>query len=75
MASVDTTAAHSTNGHGAGAEIPVENPATGEVIAYVADLSPSGSPSSPSAGARPSPAGRRSASTGAHGSCCGCASG
>jgi acyl-CoA reductase-like NAD-dependent aldehyde dehydrogenase len=39
MASVDTTAAHSTNGRGAGAEIAVENPATGEVIAYVADLS------------------------------------
>src|SRR3954469_10694718 len=39
MASVDTTAAHSTNGRGAGAEIPVENPATGEVIAHVADLS------------------------------------
>jgi acyl-CoA reductase-like NAD-dependent aldehyde dehydrogenase len=40
MSSVDTTAAQSTNGHGAGAEIPVENPATGEVIAYVADLGP-----------------------------------
>ena len=39
MASVDTTAAHSTNGRGAGAEIPVENPATGDVIAYVPDLS------------------------------------
>jgi acyl-CoA reductase-like NAD-dependent aldehyde dehydrogenase len=39
MASIDTTTAHSTNGHGAGAEIPVENPATGEVIANVADLS------------------------------------
>ena len=38
MASVDTTAAQSTNGHGTGAEIPVENPATGEVIAHVADL-------------------------------------
>ncbi len=38
MASVDTTAAQSTNGRGAGAEIPVENPATGEVIAHVADL-------------------------------------
>jgi len=39
MSSVDTTAAHSTNGRGAGAEIPVENPATGETIAHVADLS------------------------------------
>jgi acyl-CoA reductase-like NAD-dependent aldehyde dehydrogenase len=39
MASVDTTVAQSTNGHGGGAEIPVENPATGEVIAHVADLS------------------------------------
>src|SRR5215218_2552727 len=39
MASVDTTATQSTNGHGGGAEIPVENPATGEVIAHVADLS------------------------------------
>src|SRR5215210_4977503 len=38
MASVDTTAAQHTNGRGAGAEIPVENPATGEVIAHVADL-------------------------------------
>ena len=38
MASVDTTAAQSTNGRGGGAEIPVENPATGEVIAHVADL-------------------------------------
>ena len=38
MASVDTTAAQSTNGHGTGAEIPVENPATGEVIAHVADM-------------------------------------
>ncbi len=40
MASVDTTAAQSTNGHGSGAEIPVENPATGEVIAHVADTRP-----------------------------------
>jgi acyl-CoA reductase-like NAD-dependent aldehyde dehydrogenase len=40
MASVDMTAAQSTNGHGAGAEIPVENPATGEVIAHVAELGP-----------------------------------
>jgi acyl-CoA reductase-like NAD-dependent aldehyde dehydrogenase len=38
MSSVDTTAAKSTNGRGGGAEIPVENPATGEVIAHVADL-------------------------------------
>jgi acyl-CoA reductase-like NAD-dependent aldehyde dehydrogenase len=38
MASVDATAAQSTNGHGSGAEIPVENPATGEVIAHVADM-------------------------------------
>jgi acyl-CoA reductase-like NAD-dependent aldehyde dehydrogenase len=42
MASVDSTAAQRANGHGAGAEIPVENPATGEVIAHVADLSPDG---------------------------------
>ncbi|MGI8731315.1 MAG: aldehyde dehydrogenase family protein [Solirubrobacteraceae bacterium] len=39
MASVDTTTAHSTNGRGVGAEIAVENPATGEVIAHVADMS------------------------------------
>ncbi|MEA2218413.1 MAG: hypothetical protein QOJ35_1039, partial [Solirubrobacteraceae bacterium] len=38
MASVDTTAAQTTNGRGAGAEIPVENPATGEVVAHVPDL-------------------------------------
>jgi acyl-CoA reductase-like NAD-dependent aldehyde dehydrogenase len=38
MASVDTTAAQSTNGQGGGAQIPVENPATGEVIAHVPDL-------------------------------------
>jgi len=38
MASVGTTAAQSTNGRGSGAEIPVENPATGEVIAHVPDL-------------------------------------
>ncbi|HUR86074.1 MAG TPA: aldehyde dehydrogenase family protein [Solirubrobacteraceae bacterium] len=40
MASVDTTAQQRENGQGAGAEIPVENPATGEIIAHVADLSP-----------------------------------
>ncbi len=39
MASVETTAAHSTNGRGAGAQIEVSNPATGEVIARVDDLS------------------------------------
>ena len=38
MASADTTVAQSTNGH-TGAEIAVENPATGEIIARVADLS------------------------------------
>jgi acyl-CoA reductase-like NAD-dependent aldehyde dehydrogenase len=38
MASVDITAAQRANGQAAGAEIPVENPATGEVIAHVADL-------------------------------------
>ncbi len=38
MASVDSTAAQRTNGHCGGAEIPVENPATGEVVAHVADL-------------------------------------
>jgi len=38
MASVDTTTAQHANGHGAGAEIAVSNPATGEVIAHVADL-------------------------------------
>ncbi|MGI9098401.1 MAG: aldehyde dehydrogenase family protein [Solirubrobacteraceae bacterium] len=42
MASVDSRAAQHANGHGAGAEIPVENPATGEVIAHVADLSAEG---------------------------------
>jgi acyl-CoA reductase-like NAD-dependent aldehyde dehydrogenase len=40
MASVDTTSARSTNGRGSEAEIPVENPATGELIAHVPDLSP-----------------------------------
>ena len=39
MASTDTTVAQSTNGAGSGAEIAVENPATGEIIAHVADLS------------------------------------
>jgi acyl-CoA reductase-like NAD-dependent aldehyde dehydrogenase len=39
MASADTTVAQSTNGRGGGAEIAVENPATGTVIAHVADLS------------------------------------
>src|SRR3954470_23883516 len=39
MASADTTVAQSTNGHGGGAEIAVSNPATGETIAHVADLS------------------------------------
>ena len=38
MASVDTTAAESTNADAVGGEIPVENPATGELIAHVADL-------------------------------------
>ncbi len=38
MATVDTTTAHSTNGRGAGAEIAVENPATGEVIAHLPDM-------------------------------------
>jgi acyl-CoA reductase-like NAD-dependent aldehyde dehydrogenase len=40
MSSVDTTAEHSTNGRKGGAEIPVENPATGEVVAHVANLGP-----------------------------------
>jgi acyl-CoA reductase-like NAD-dependent aldehyde dehydrogenase len=39
MASVDTTAAQRADGQGAGAEIAIENPATGEVIAHVPDLS------------------------------------
>jgi acyl-CoA reductase-like NAD-dependent aldehyde dehydrogenase len=39
MASADTTVAQSTNGHGGEAQIAVSNPATGEVIAHVADLS------------------------------------
>ena len=41
MASVDSTAAASTNGQDAAGppEIPVENPATGEVITHVPDLS------------------------------------
>jgi acyl-CoA reductase-like NAD-dependent aldehyde dehydrogenase len=39
MASVDTPASQRANGHGPGAEIPVENPATGEVIAHVPDSS------------------------------------
>ena len=42
MASVETTANQSTSGVGVGtgAQIPVENPATGEVIAHVPDLAP-----------------------------------
>jgi acyl-CoA reductase-like NAD-dependent aldehyde dehydrogenase len=39
MASTDTTVAQSTNAAGSGADIAVENPATGEIIAHVADLS------------------------------------
>jgi len=39
MASVDTTTANSTNGRGIGAEIAVENPATGKVIAHVPEMS------------------------------------
>jgi len=39
MASVDTTAADRSDGQAAGAEIAVENPATGEIIAHVPDLS------------------------------------
>jgi len=39
MASADTTTVPSGNGHGAhGADVPVDNPATGEVIAHVPDL-------------------------------------
>src|SRR3982750_2379198 len=38
MASIDTSAARSTNGRASGVEIPVENPATGEVVAHVADM-------------------------------------
>ena len=38
MATVDSTATQS-NGQGSGDQIPVENPATGEVIAHVPDLS------------------------------------
>ena len=37
MASADTTRVQSTNGHG-GAQIAVENPATGEIIAHVPEL-------------------------------------
>ena len=39
MASTQTQAAPSTNGVAEGADIPVENPATGQVIATVPDLS------------------------------------
>ncbi len=39
MASTDTTVAQSTNGRADGTQIAVENPATGEIIAHVADLS------------------------------------
>ncbi len=39
MANTDTTVAQSTNGRGDGTLIAVENPATGEIIAHVADLS------------------------------------
>jgi len=38
MASAQTTGTRSTDGHGAGPEIAVHNPATGEVIAHVPDL-------------------------------------
>jgi acyl-CoA reductase-like NAD-dependent aldehyde dehydrogenase len=38
MATIDSTAPQSTNG--VGAEIAVENPATGQVVAHVADTSP-----------------------------------
>src|SRR2546423_15053167 len=40
MATTETTAAHSTNGASARADIEVENPATGRVIATVPDLGP-----------------------------------
>jgi acyl-CoA reductase-like NAD-dependent aldehyde dehydrogenase len=39
-ASTETAATASSNGHGDGGEIAVENPATGEVIATVPDLGP-----------------------------------
>ena len=38
MASTETAAAQSTNGASAGAEIEVENPATGRVVGTVPDL-------------------------------------
>ncbi|MBA3328354.1 MAG: aldehyde dehydrogenase family protein [Solirubrobacterales bacterium] len=38
MATVESKAAQGTNGRGAGAQIEVENPATGEVVAHVPDL-------------------------------------
>ena len=40
MSSVETTAPQSSHGGAGAAEIAVENPATGEVIAHVADLAP-----------------------------------
>src|SRR4051794_33020079 len=40
MASTETAVKASTNGHGEQGEIAVENPATGEVVATVADLGP-----------------------------------
>ena len=39
MASVETTPATGTNGDGDGPQLAVENPATGDVVAHVADLS------------------------------------
>ncbi len=39
MASVDISAEQRSDGQGSSAEIPVENPATGAVIAHVSDLS------------------------------------
>jgi acyl-CoA reductase-like NAD-dependent aldehyde dehydrogenase len=41
MASVETTAPQSMNGSAGGPQIPVENPATGELIRHVPDLSAS----------------------------------
>ena len=75
MASVDTTAAQSTNGRGSGAEIPVENPATGEVIARVEDTAPGRSTELERLGRAAQPGWQALASTAARECCATCATG
>lgn len=40
MATIDTTAQQGTNGQATSTDIPVENPATGKIVAHVPDLGP-----------------------------------